>query len=52
VCIVSYPIELGLVTGQQLQLGLKQLEALKGQTENSLMQPEEMRTVTLPSLRF
>jgi hypothetical protein len=44
--------DLLLVTGQQIQLGMKQLEALRGHTENSLMQIEEMRTVTLPSLGF
>ena len=44
--------DLLLVTGQQMRLGMKQLEALRGQTENSLMQIEEMRTVTLPSLGF
>ena len=41
-----------LITGQELQLAQKQLEALKAQTENALMQIEEVRTVTLPSLGF
>jgi hypothetical protein len=41
-----------LTTGQELQLAQKQMEALKTQTENALMQIEEVRTVTLPSLGF
>lgn len=49
---VTRRYDLIVVTGQQMQLGMKQLEALRGQTENSLMQIEEMRTVTLPSLGF
>ena len=44
--------DLLLTTGQELQLAQKQLEALKAQTENALMQIEEVRTVTLPSLGF
>jgi hypothetical protein len=44
--------DLLLTTGQELQLAQKQLEALKKQTENALMQIEEVRTVTLPSLGF
>ncbi len=44
--------DLLLITGQELQLAQKQLEALKAQTENALMQIEEVRTVTLPSLGF
>lgn len=44
--------DLLLTTGQELQLAQKQLEALKAQTENALMQIEEVRAVTLPSLGF
>lgn len=44
--------DLLLTTGQELQLAQKQLEALRAQTENALMQIEEVRTVTLPSLGF
>ncbi|MHB1704958.1 MAG: hypothetical protein ACYCSH_02765 [Acidithiobacillus sp.] len=44
--------DLLLTTGQELKLAQKQLEALKAQTENALMQIEEVRTVTLPSLGF
>jgi len=44
--------DLLLTTGQELQLAQKQLEALKKQTESALMQIEEVRTVTLPSLGF
>lgn len=44
--------DLLLTTGQELQLAQKQLEALKAQTENALMQIDEVRTVTLPSLGF
>ena len=44
--------DLLLTTGQELELAQKQMEALKSQTENALMQIEEVRTVTLPSLGF
>ncbi|MBU2722842.1 hypothetical protein [Acidithiobacillus ferridurans] len=44
--------DLLLTTGQELQLALRQLDQLKSQTEQSLMQIEETRTVTLPSLGF
>ena len=44
--------ELLLITGQELQLAQKQLEALRAQTENALLQIDEVRTVTLPSLGF
>ncbi|MBN6739167.1 hypothetical protein JKG47_01140 [Acidithiobacillus sp. MC6.1] len=44
--------DLLLTTGQELQLALKQLDQLKSQTEQALMQIEETRTVTLPSLGF
>ncbi len=44
--------DLLLTTGQELQLALKQLDQLRSQTEQALMQIEETRTVTLPSLGF
>ncbi len=44
--------DLFLTTGQELQMAIKQTEQLQVQTEQALMQIEEVKTVTLPSLGF